>query len=57
MRLSAAPDPDQQLFGTLLSVVGILLMAVSGWLGGSLECAQHDGNATFIISLPALESR
>jgi hypothetical protein len=28
-----------------------------GWLGGSLECAQHDGNATFIISLPALESR
>jgi len=26
-----------------------------GWLGGSLECAQHDGNAAFIISLPALE--
>jgi hypothetical protein len=27
-----------------------------GWLGGSLECAQHDGNAAFTISLPALES-
>jgi hypothetical protein len=27
-----------------------------GWLGGSLECAQHDGNAAFIISLPALEA-
>jgi hypothetical protein len=27
-----------------------------GWLGGNLECAQHDGNAAFIISLPALES-
>ena len=27
-----------------------------GWLGGSLECAQHEGNAAFIISLPALAS-
>jgi glyoxylase-like metal-dependent hydrolase (beta-lactamase superfamily II) len=27
-----------------------------GWLGGSLECAQHNGNAAFIISLPALQS-
>ena len=27
-----------------------------GWLGGSLERAQHDGNAAFIISLPALEA-
>jgi glyoxylase-like metal-dependent hydrolase (beta-lactamase superfamily II) len=27
-----------------------------GWLGGSLECSQHEGNAEFIISLPALES-
>ena len=25
-----------------------------GWLGGSLESAQHDGNTAFIISLPAL---
>jgi uncharacterized membrane protein len=36
MRFSAPADPDQQLFATILSVVGILLMAVSGWLGGSL---------------------
>jgi glyoxylase-like metal-dependent hydrolase (beta-lactamase superfamily II) len=27
-----------------------------GWLGGSLECSQHVGNAEFIIRLPALES-
>ena len=27
-----------------------------GWLGGSLECSQHEGNAAFIIRLPALES-
>jgi len=26
-----------------------------GWLGGSLECAQHDGNVAFVISLPAIE--
>ena len=27
-----------------------------GWLGGSLECIQHDSNADFVIRLPALES-
>jgi len=27
-----------------------------GWLGGSLECIQHESNADFIIRLPALES-
>ena len=27
-----------------------------GWLGGSLECIQQEGNAEFIIRLPALES-
>ena len=27
-----------------------------GWLGGSLECMQHERNADFIIRLPALES-
>jgi glutamine synthetase len=27
-----------------------------GWLGGSLECIQHEGNVAFIIRLPALES-
>jgi len=36
VRFNAPADPDQQLFATILSVVGIVLMAVSGWLGGSL---------------------
>jgi glyoxylase-like metal-dependent hydrolase (beta-lactamase superfamily II) len=27
-----------------------------GWLGGSLECGQYEGNAELIIRLPALES-
>ena len=27
-----------------------------GWLGGSLECIQHEGNAAFSIRLSALES-
>ena len=27
-----------------------------GWLGGSLECVQHESNADFIVRLPALES-
>ena len=27
-----------------------------GWLGGSLECIQHESNADFIIRLPALQS-
>ena len=27
-----------------------------GWLGGGLECSQHEGNVEFIIRLPALES-
>jgi hypothetical protein len=27
-----------------------------GWLGGSLECSQHEGSAEFLISLAALES-
>jgi hypothetical protein len=27
-----------------------------GWLGGSLKCIQREGNADFIIRLPALES-
>ena len=27
-----------------------------GWLGGSLECIQHEGSADFIIRLPALEA-
>jgi len=27
-----------------------------GWLGGSLECSQQDGNTEFIIRLPALQA-
>jgi hypothetical protein len=27
-----------------------------GWLGGSLECTEHEGNISFIVRLPALES-
>jgi len=46
MRVSIAPDPDEHLFGTILTVVGILLMAVSGWLGGSLDYVQHVGVQT-----------
>jgi uncharacterized membrane protein len=46
MRFSAPADPDQQLFATILSVVGILLMAVSGWLGGSLVYIHHVGVET-----------
>jgi uncharacterized membrane protein len=46
MRFSAPADPDQQLFATILSVVGVLLMAVSGWLGGSLVYIHHVGVET-----------
>jgi uncharacterized membrane protein len=46
MRFSAPPDPDEQLFGTILSVVGILLLAVSGWLGGTLVYVHHVGVQT-----------
>lgn len=46
MRFSVAPDPDEHLFGTILSVVGILLMAVSGWLGASLGYVRHVGVQT-----------
>jgi uncharacterized membrane protein len=43
MRFSAPADPDQQLFATILSVIGVLLMAVSGWLGGTLVYIHHVG--------------
>ena len=46
MRFNPAADPDEQLFGTILSVVGILLMAASGWLGGSLVYIHHVGVQT-----------
>jgi uncharacterized membrane protein len=43
MRVRLAADPDEQLFSTILSVVGILLMAASGWLGGSLVYVHNVG--------------
>jgi len=43
MRFKASADPDEQLFATILSVVGVLLMAVSGWLGGSMVYIHHVG--------------
>jgi uncharacterized membrane protein len=46
MRYSVAADPDSQLFGTILSVSGIFLMAISGWLGGSLVYIHHVGVET-----------
>jgi uncharacterized membrane protein len=46
MRFSAPADPDQQLFATILSVIGVLLMAASGWLGGSLVYIYHVGVET-----------
>src|SRR5262245_11292780 len=46
MRFSAPADPDQQLFATILSVIGVLLMAASGWLGGSLVYTYHVGVET-----------
>ena len=46
MRFSAPADPDHQLFATILSVIGVLLMAVSGWLGGSLVYIHHVGVET-----------
>lgn len=43
VRYNAAPDPDAQLFSTILSVVGVALMAVSGWLGGNLVYVHRVG--------------
>jgi glyoxylase-like metal-dependent hydrolase (beta-lactamase superfamily II) len=53
IRLSSREQMDPAAFGKRrLDLYNRTL----GWLGGSLECAQHDGNAAFIISLPALQS-
>ena len=29
-------SPDVEVFGVILSIIGLGIMAVSGWLGGSL---------------------
>jgi uncharacterized membrane protein len=46
MRFNAPADPDQQLFATILSVAGVLLIAVSGWLGGRLVYIHRVGVQT-----------
>ena len=52
IRLSRREQVDPAAFGKRRLY---LYNRTLGWLGGSLECAQHDGNAAFLISLPALE--
>jgi hypothetical protein len=54
IRLSSRERMDPAAFGkSRLDLYNRTL----GWLGGSLECThQDDGNAEFIIRLPALES-
>jgi len=46
IRFNTSTDPDEQLFATILSVIGVLLMAVSGWLGGSLVYIHRVGVQT-----------
>jgi uncharacterized membrane protein len=41
IRYNASADAD--LFGVALSLVGIVLMSVSGWLGGALVYEHHVG--------------
>jgi len=53
IRLSSGERMDPAAFGKRrLDLYNRTL----GWLGGSLECIQHEGNSAFIIMLPALES-
>jgi glyoxylase-like metal-dependent hydrolase (beta-lactamase superfamily II) len=53
IRLSSPEQMDPAAFGKRrLDLYNRTL----GWLGGSLEWSQHEGNAEFIIRLPALES-
>jgi uncharacterized membrane protein len=34
-------SPELEVFGVILSIVGLSIMAVSGWLGGSLVYVHH----------------
>jgi glyoxylase-like metal-dependent hydrolase (beta-lactamase superfamily II) len=53
IRLSSRERMDRAAFGKRrLDLYNRTL----GWLGGSLECIQHEGNADFIVRLPVLES-
>ena len=53
IRLSSRERMDPAAFGKRRLD---LYKRTLGWLGGSLECSQQDGNPEFIIRLPALES-
>jgi glyoxylase-like metal-dependent hydrolase (beta-lactamase superfamily II) len=53
IRLSSRDRMDPAAFGKRRLD---LYKRTLGWLGGSLECSQQDGNPEFIIRLPALES-
>jgi glyoxylase-like metal-dependent hydrolase (beta-lactamase superfamily II) len=53
IRLSSRERMDRAAFGKRrLDLYNRTL----GWLGGSLECIQHESNADFVIRLPVLES-
>jgi glyoxylase-like metal-dependent hydrolase (beta-lactamase superfamily II) len=53
IRLSSQEQIDPAAFGRpRLDLYNRTL----GWLGGSLQCIQHTGNAAFVIRLPALVS-
>jgi glyoxylase-like metal-dependent hydrolase (beta-lactamase superfamily II) len=53
IRLSSGERMDPAAFGKRrLDLYNRTL----GWLGGSLECIQHESNADFIIRLPALKT-
>jgi glyoxylase-like metal-dependent hydrolase (beta-lactamase superfamily II) len=52
IRISSRERVDPAAFDRRLDLHNRTL----GWLGGSLECSQHEGSAEFLISLPALES-
>jgi hypothetical protein len=53
IRLSSREPMDRAAFGKRrLDLYNRTL----GWLGGGLECIQHEGNVDFIIRLPALDS-
>src|SRR5262245_20572934 len=45
IRYNYNPATSPEMFGVVLSVVAIALMAVSGWLGGSLVYVHHVGIA------------
>ena len=35
--------PESEVFGVFLSIVGVVILAVSGWLGGSMVYVHHVG--------------